>query len=164
LRKRRSEIEPLARFFLHEFCRESGIPEPRLTADAVSALLVYSWPGNVRELRSAMERAPFVTSGGKLTAEHMPNEADNALPDYAEVLLDAEEETAATGLHGPPEPHAISVTRRRGERQQIIDALEACGGNQTRAAKCLGISRRTLINRLDEYHLPRPKKRVGRGE
>jgi DNA-binding NtrC family response regulator len=44
------------------------------------------------------------------------------------------------------------------ERQRIIDALKACGGNQTRAAEMLGISRRTLVNRLDQYDLPRPRK------
>jgi DNA-binding NtrC family response regulator len=44
------------------------------------------------------------------------------------------------------------------ERQRIVDALKACGGNQTRAAEMLGISRRTLVNRLDQYDLPRPRK------
>ncbi len=46
------------------------------------------------------------------------------------------------------------------ERRRIVEALERCGGNQTRAAQLLGISRRTLINRLDEYNVPRPRKKA----
>ncbi len=161
LRDRKSEIEPLARFFLHEFCKESGIPEPRLTPEAVEALLSYRWPGNVRELRNAMERAPFLTADGRLGPEHMPKEADNAIPEFPEALLDAEDEEPVTELHQVFDPRETSA-RSTDERTRIIDALEACGGNQTRAAKFLGISRRTLINRLDEYNLPRPKKRVDR--
>jgi two-component system response regulator AtoC len=163
LRQRKSEIEPLARFFLHEFCKESGIHEPRLTPEAVEALLSYRWPGNVRELRNAMERAPFLTSDGQLRAEHMPKESDNIVPEFPEELLDAEDEDEDTALHEVFDPRETTATRPRDERDRIIDALESCGGNQTRAAKFLGISRRTLINRLDEYNLPRPKKRVGKG-
>ena len=48
---------------------------------------------------------------------------------------------------------------RVSERERILEALERCGGNQTRAARLLGVSRRTLINRLEEYDLPRPRKR-----
>ncbi len=163
LRDRKSEIEPLARFFLHEFCKVSGIHEPQLTAEAVDALLAYRWPGNVRELRNAMERAPFLATGGVLRTEHMPKESDIVVPDLPEQLFDATEDEPATALHGAFDPRETATSRRPDERERIIDALEACGGNQTRAAKFLGISRRTLINRLDEYNLPRPKKRVARG-
>ena len=162
LRERKAEIEPLARFFLHEFCKESGIPEPRLTPEAVDALMSYRWPGNVRELRNAMERAPFLTADGMLHPEHMPKEADNVVPEFPGELFDAEEDEPVTALHEVFDPRATSSGRQRDERDRIIDALDACGGNQTRAAKFLGISRRTLINRLDEYNLPRPKKRVSR--
>ena len=110
-----------------------------------------------------MERAPFLTSDGMLRAEHMPKESDNSVPELPEDLFDAEDDEPVTALHEVFDPRQTTSTRSRSDRERIIDALDACGGNQTRAAKFLGISRRTLINRLDEYNLPRPKKRVGRG-
>ncbi len=157
LRDRVVEIEPLARHFLEAFCRRSGIPVPELTDDAVEALLRYPWPGNVRELRNAMERAPFLSAGRPLVAEHMPS--GSLFPD-ADLGTSAEDFGGNTALIAipaglPRPPPAGNGT----EKDRILSALEACGGNQTRAAQLLGISRRTLINRLDTYSVPRPRKR-----
>jgi len=173
LRERPSEVEPLARFFLHEFCVRCNIPEPRLSPEAIEQLRQYSWPGNVRELRNVMERAPFLVGEGSIRPEHVPR---NDRPSLSPALLDAEEGDLPTDLHpvsvplppaprapapGLPEPlqDAPSGGDRHAERARVQRALEACGGNQTRAARLLGISRRTLVNRLDEFQLPRPKKR-----
>jgi transcriptional regulator of acetoin/glycerol metabolism len=76
-------------------------------------------------------------------------------------LEDADEFEAVTKvttvLDAPP-PQAEPEVESSSERDRVIRALESCGGNQTRAAKLLGISRRTLINRLEQFQLPRPKK------
>ena len=56
-------------------------------------------------------------------------------------------------------PFSAPPVERASERERILEALDRCGGNQTRAARLLGVSRRTLINRLEEYDLPRPRKR-----
>jgi two-component system response regulator AtoC len=169
LRKRPSEIEPLARYFLHEFCVRCGIPEPQLTAGAIEQMLQYAWPGNVRELRNVMERAPFLVGEGPILAEHVPrNDQSSMLP----RLRDEADQDDPTGVHAPPstlegmrssikddQDRAVNVPGNGdGERERILRALESCGGNQTRAARLLGISRRTLVNRLDQFHLPRPKK------
>jgi two-component system, NtrC family, response regulator AtoC len=163
LRNRPIEIEPLARLFLHRFCQRSGLPAPELTAGAIAALHRYSWPGNVRELKNVMERAPFLSEGGPITESHVPNEQIDL-----ENGLFSPEENEATEVFVPPPPlvpAATSAVREAvfsidsdEERKRVLSALELCAGNQTRAAKALGVSRRTLINRLERLNLPRPKK------
>jgi len=135
LRDRPRELEELARRFAEMAAKRRGRQAPRLAADALAALRAHAWPGNIRELRNVVERAVLLCDD-ELTAQHL-------------------------GLLSPPrEPPAKLRTEVDAfEKQRIVDALEQCGGNQTRAAKLLGISRRTLTNRLNEYGLPRPIKR-----
>ena len=172
LRRRQIEIEPLARLFLRGFCERSGLVVPELSADGLAALHRYSWPGNVRELKNVMERAPFLCESGPITAEHVPRDA---LQDSGLFPAD---ETEATEVFSPPRPVVLGNLRAAEpamapardleaalpdiasdeERQRVSQALEQCAGNQTRAAKLLGVSRRTLINRLERLHMPRPKK------
>ena len=178
LRRRQIEIEPLARLFLRRFCERSRLAEPELTPEALTALHQYSWPGNVRELKNVMERAPFVCEGGPLTAEHIPrepSELDSGLfaPDDGEptqlipptraLPRPGARPTAAAPALSAEEPPLLGIVSEE-ERQRVLHALEQCAGNQTRAAKLLGVSRRTLINRLERLNLPRPKKQQGSGE
>ncbi|WP_394824437.1 sigma 54-interacting transcriptional regulator [Pendulispora albinea] len=130
LRARRPRILPLAKGFLDDAARAAGVAAPSITSRAQGRLLQHPWYGNVRELRSVMERAFALCEGRALEPAHL--------------LLD----------------DAPGVAHEPDERQQILDALEASEGNQTRAAEILGVSRRTLINRLEEYDLPRPRKRT----
>jgi two-component system, NtrC family, response regulator AtoC len=151
LRQRRVEIEPLAHFFLRQFSMRGGQPEPRLTPGALQLLTAYDWPGNVRELRNVMERAILLATHGVVEPDHVLLEA----PPPSDELMDAEfdAETAVMEALPPPAPGDADD-----ERSRVVRALEACGGNQTRAAQMLGVSRRTLINRIEEFNLPRPKK------
>jgi two-component system response regulator AtoC len=162
LRKRPLEIEPLARLFLERFCRRSGLPVPEISPAAIEALHRYSWPGNVRELKNVMERAPFVCGGDAIRVEHIPsdaNEGDGLFPP---------EEAEATEVFRPapfplmpaatPPVRAAAGEPADAERARIAQALEQCAGNQTRAARLLGVSRRTLINHLERLNMPRPKK------
>lgn len=175
LRRRQIEIEPLARLFLRQFCERSRLAEPDITPEALIALHQYSWPGNVRELKNVMERAPFVCEGGPLTAEHVPREAadlDNGLfgdeeTEATQVFVPSRPVTPAARAPRPESDEAPSMAdAQQGgsgidsieERNRVLHALEQCAGNQTRAAKVLGVSRRTLINRLERLNLPRPKK------
>jgi two-component system, NtrC family, response regulator AtoC len=151
LRERRSEVEPLARHFLRHFCTRSGMPVPELTPGALDTLLKYDWPGNVRELRNVMERVPLLAGSGPVLPEH--------------ILLDAflAGDTLEPAEWGNDVTQVMDVitfddAEQQDERERIIRALSTCGGNQTRAAKMLGISRRTLSTRLNEYNLPRPRK------
>jgi two-component system, NtrC family, response regulator AtoC len=132
LRQRRDEILPLARAFL----RRSGNGKRELAEDACDLLRRYDWPGNVRELRNVIERSAVLANGPVIHA--------------SDVVLSVPRVTAA----------AVTDSHEDGdEARRIRDALDACSGNQTRAAEILGISRRTLVNRLNQLGLPRPRKR-----
>lgn len=164
LRERRSEIEPLARHFLREFCVRSAQLEPQLTLEAVTRLNAYDWPGNVRELRNVMERAALLASDGKIARDQVLLDAfeelrDSDFPEGFDAITRVVDRPSPLALAQPAgSGNAPPVSDTGSERDRIVQALEACGGNQTRAAKLLGFSRRTLINRLDEFNLPRPKK------
>ena len=161
LRSRRADIRPLVRYFLARFCAKVGIAEPELTADALSHLEQYTWPGNIRELKNAVERAPIVCAGGQLLPRHFAVEAElmSDSPVIDEYGGFGEEE-APTRVGPIESSNAPAKPQPPGNlpHELIAETLRNCGGNQTRAASVLGISRRTLINRLNEYNLPRPRK------
>jgi two-component system, NtrC family, response regulator AtoC len=131
----------------------------------------YSWPGNVRELKNIVERAVLLNSGAVIGTEHLPMEklsrpAPPPPPGTPPPLLDAYKLAAPTprqqvdaGRVDVPSPaRAARGATNAAERERIIAALNACAGNQSRAAKLLGIPRRTFLTKLDGYGIPRPKK------
>ncbi len=146
LRRRPSEIEPFARYFLREFCKDLDHPEPALSAAALSTLQAHDWPGNVRELKNVMERAVLMAGQELIQPQHVlldppaSDDDDTGPDDLTQVIV------------------RPNVAPDASERQRLIATLDECGGNQTRAAKLLGISRRTLISRIEQWQLPRPKK------
>jgi two-component system, NtrC family, response regulator AtoC len=162
LRERVGEIVPLVQSFIANASTGSG-SKPQIGRDALALLEAYSWPGNIRELRNVVERAVLLCGGDTIRPEHLPVEKMQATyPAFrtgpARPTLDPE----LGRLDEPGEPG-----RPRGldalypgdaERDRIIAALEVCRGNQTKAAAILGMSRRTLIYRLERYALPRPRK------
>jgi two-component system, NtrC family, response regulator AtoC len=149
LRERVHEIEPLARSFLAEACTRSGRAVPPDIAPAALALLKrYAWPGNVRELRNVMERAAVLCERDTIGLEHLPREKMAPVVELGRVPSGHEVEALAALYGSDPER----------ERTRILDALTECKGNQTRAAKRLGISRRTLVTKLGQHDLPRPRK------
>jgi transcriptional regulator with PAS, ATPase and Fis domain len=147
LRDRPSEIEPLARRFADLAAHRLGAPSPPEIHPGVwERLRRYQWPGNIRQLRNVMERAVALSEGGPITVDDLP----------VDTYVGPAPRSPA------PEPVAPSRAPDRSEdaeRERILAALEQCVGNQTRAAELLGISRRTLVSRLSEYNLPRPRKR-----
>jgi DNA-binding NtrC family response regulator len=149
---------------LRDFCKRIGQPVPDLSLSALAALHSHDWPGNVRELKNVMERAVLLAGSGTVTQEHV-------LPDPM-LRSDSGEDAEEDATHRVPGRESVPQRAQEDEqtairkalddddeRQRLIRALELCGGNQTRAAALLGISRRTLINRLDRWKLPRPQKR-----
>ncbi|MCK6550074.1 sigma 54-interacting transcriptional regulator [Myxococcota bacterium] len=147
LRERRSEIIPLAERFAVAAARDAGLRRPELRPEARRWLEQHDWPGNVRELRNVVERAVLLAGDGPVTLEELPIEKS------ARRTLASPPPLAAAQLPGraPNDPGLDP------EKQRILAALEACAGNQSRAAKVLGLSRRTLIRRLDEYAVARPR-------
>jgi DNA-binding NtrC family response regulator len=150
LRERRSEIVELARFFVAQACQDSGRPALTLSPEVQAALEAYAWPGNIRELKNVMERAVVLTDGPEIGCAQLPLEKMGSSEESAEV---------SSERSPPPEIEATGKTDLRTiERQRIIDALAACAGNQSRAAKLLNMPRRTFISKLDLYEIPRPQK------
>ena len=146
LRERQDDIVPLAERFLTNASGEHGWPIPPLTDGARRTLLAHAWPGNIRELKNVIERALVMSQGAAIEAERL------AIDGVTVAAAEAAGEHVGSGDDLKSELAAI-------EKQRIIDALEQTGGNQTRAAELLGMSRRTFVKRLDEYGVPRPRKR-----
>lgn len=134
LRDRRDDIPQLAEHFLEAFNRENGRHIRGFSEEALAALLAYPWPGNIRELQNAIERAVVLATGSGLTPH-----------DFQFNTAALFQETAgAPGL-------AAGTTVSEMEQQLIFKTLEHCNQNRTRASELLGISVRTLRNKLKEY-------------
>ncbi len=156
LRERRREIIPLALRFAESAASQLGRNPPRLTEEASELLLAYRWPGNVRELKNVIGRA-IVLSEDVIRPAALPDFIQKAVAEVAPASVpppSANEESSP-----PSQAQSLKGQLALLERQQILEALEKCHGNQTAAAELLGMSRRTLVNRLAEYELPRPRKR-----
>jgi two-component system response regulator AtoC len=164
LRERKDEVLPLA----EQFIAAASAPLGRaftLSEDARQWLGSHAWPGNIRELRNACERAVLLATGAVIERHHL-----TTIDDPAKRPPDQRTRRHATipppfGMTAPTAPTAadmptqVRATVAELEKQRILEALDRCAGNQTRAAEMLGISRRTLINRLDDYGIARPRKR-----
>jgi transcriptional regulator with GAF, ATPase, and Fis domain len=155
LRERVDEIEPLARAFAEDVSRQMGLPRaPRLSAASLAVLHRWRWPGNIRELRNVIQRAVLLCG-------------DDSLITPGHLLID----DIGPSLSTPPQaPQPVAVPPPLGsppraaagiedERERVVVALQQCAGNQAHAAKLLGISRGTLIKRVVDFGLPRPRKR-----
>jgi transcriptional regulator with AAA-type ATPase domain len=135
LRERKSEIVRLATEILTEVATSSGVPTPSITPAATLHLSAHHWPGNIRELRNVLNRARVLARGSTIDVTH--------------ILFDSPSPS--------PSPAPAPATTTGDERARIIAALEACAGNQTRAARLLGISRRYLVQKLRALAIPRPR-------
>jgi two-component system response regulator AtoC len=156
LRERRAEIAELARIFVAQACQEGGRSLLTITPEARAILEAYAWPGNIRELKNVMERAVVLTDGNDIGPPQLPLEKMGIAEDDA-PQTDPENRAADNELT------SSKLDIRASERQRIIDALAACAGNQSRAAKLLNMPRRTFISKLDLYAIPRPQKHKAGG-
>jgi DNA-binding NtrC family response regulator len=180
LRERKDEIRPLAETFLAEYAKQAGRPPARVTSGALAVLERYAWPGNVRELRNMMERAALLTPSDVIDLVHLPLERlGRTLPLERVSELPPLPRATPRATARPEAPQArpgayalvdedarllgervaLPASDAGDERTRILQALERCAGNQTHAARLLGVSRRTLISRIERYDLPRPRKR-----
>jgi DNA-binding NtrC family response regulator len=132
LRERKGDIAMLVEHFIRKHSRGGNQPHPRMSQDTIQHFLQYDWPGNIRELENMVERWLVLYQGGFLTTSHLfLNEGAAILP--------------------PASPGRPSMSVREMERTLIMETLQAMNGNRTQAAKVLGISLRTLRNKLHEY-------------
>ena len=148
LRERRDEIDLLAKRFAAETCKAANLPEPTLAPATISALRRYEWPGNIRELRNVMERAVLLSVDGIVLPTHL------GLPESPDAQDTPDSDPFSTASSGEP----VASAEAAAERDRILQALWKNGGNQSVTAKQLGISRRTLLKKLDKYGIARPQK------
>ena len=156
LRERPSEILPLAEVCLASAADQMQLSvRPVLSERARASLLAHAWPGNVRELRNVIERATLLCNSGCIGPDDLALDAA-ADPILGSATTSTEKPLAVATLGSLPAaprvPHADS------ERERIAQALSECGGNQSRAAESLGMPRRTLVRRIAELGLPRPRR------
>jgi len=161
LRERTDEIEPLARRFLAEASGAGKRRPPHLTAEALDILGRYAWPGNIRELRNTIERALVLAEGNEIAPEHLPVEKLRAARAAATApAVSTPEQFAARSPSdsgsAPGGPGSGLSPEAEAERRRIVETLAAAGGNQSRTAEALGMSRGTLIERLKRYGIRRP--------
>ena len=138
LRQRRDEIPALASEFVAYECGRSNRPTLAVDPVALRFLQQQPWSGNIRELRNVVERAVALCTTTLLTREHL--------------VFDEEP-------IGAPVSSNLDADVSEYEKALVTQALDAAGGNQTKAARALGITRRALINRIKTHDLPRPRKK-----
>jgi DNA-binding NtrC family response regulator len=150
LRQRRDEIPALATLFITDAAGEMGLSAPPAIGDgALEALLGHGWKGNIRELKNVIERALVLCDGPEILAEHLELRPAGGTDGVPSPAREADSSSRLPTLTDP---------QKLAERQRILDALDTCAANQTRAAQLLGMSRRTFISKLDYYQIPRPQK------
>ncbi len=133
LRERKEDIPALAQHFLKKYCLENNRQIEGISQKVYQMFMEYSWPGNVRELENYIERAVVTAKGNILYPRDFPKELG-----FGKIKL-------------PSEEMEVGLSLEEAERQLILKTLKAKGGNRTKTAEILGISTRTLRNKLHEY-------------
>lgn len=157
LRSRPDDIPLFADYFIKKYAQANGVDPLPLSPKALERLSAYHWPGNVRELENTMHRAVLL-AGGK----QIDNDA---------IILSAEDESAVPNVNPGMAPGTNEMAMRNlvgrsiedVERELILGTLEHCLGNRTHAANILGISIRTLRNKLKEYGASDDEAEVANG-
>ena len=139
LKNRPADIPVLANHFINKYSEANALPVYPLSIDASKMLTDYNWPGNVRQLENTIHRAVLLATGNEISPEAIILDGPNNDQDINDLTT----ESRTTGLVG----RTVSDV----ERDLIIDTLEHCLGNRTHAANILGISIRTLRNKLKQY-------------
>jgi transcriptional regulator with PAS, ATPase and Fis domain len=146
LRERKEDIPPIAEFLIADLNRKHSCRISDLSLDVLEALQRHNWPGNVRELRNVLERAIILAGEGTVEMKHLPVHLQNRTT-VVPAAAPAEAAAADSDLVQFP----IGTTVEDAEKGLILRTLEHTKNNKTRAAEILGISLKTLHNKLKEY-------------
>ncbi|WP_029895850.1 sigma-54 interaction domain-containing protein [Desulfohalovibrio reitneri] len=133
LRERKEDVPLLADHFVELLRRSTGKDIAGLSPEAMELFMAHDWPGNVRELKSALEYAFVLAESGRVLPEHLPGQMDSPKRDE------------------PPAKGAGGWTGDLGERDALVEALRRTGGNKSQAARLLGVTRMTVLNRMRKY-------------
>jgi len=143
-----------------------GRPLPTLSPEVIRALEAYGWPGNVRELRNVVDRAT-VMGGATIALSTLEIACPEILVAAPIVSVAAFDPSTTAELAQPIGPSSATIPPvasdlkqavQVAEKQRVLEALAKSNGNQARAAELLGVSRRTLINKIEAYGIGRPRK------
>ncbi len=135
LRKRREDIPLLVHHFMKKISKKLDWPMQDISPRAMDLLCHYDWPGNIRQLENEIERAMILASNSKLIdEEHLSSQI-----------------TSLGGDHAPPKDNTLKEAIEALEKRMIKQALEKSGGNRTKAAKALGLTRQGLLNKITRY-------------
>jgi two-component system response regulator FlrC len=150
LADRLDDIPPLADFFAEKYAKANALPHRKLTPEAVARLRGYHWPGNVRELENIMHRAVLMAQGDRIDAQAILLPISNVPTPVQAQQVAATATASPTNTQGK-RSDLVGRTVEEVEKELIIDTLSHCLGNRTQAAQILGISIRTLRNKLKQY-------------
>src|SRR5437868_3073268 len=151
LRERPEDIHPLVIHFLEHYKQKTGRFISGISKDALQALITYDWPGNVRELENAIERAVIIASGRQIELEDLPEAISKiALQERDRIKV----ERAKAASEGRTTTFEITVpsSMEEIERQAIEATLDYTEGDKSHAARALGIGRKTLYRKLEQYN------------
>jgi DNA-binding NtrC family response regulator len=140
LKERREDIPMLVQHFIDRFSRDAGKKLQGVSLQAMKLLTDYAWPGNIRELRNTLERAVILCGGGTIEAEHLPSELASGGGESAYLKL----------------PYGLPL--REIEKEYILATLVRLQKNKARTAQALGISEKTLYNKLYRYSGRTPRR------
>jgi len=152
LREREQDVILLAEHFIRKFCKEYDLPLIELTEEAKQWMLSHDWPGNVRELQNLMERAVLLAGGKKIRPSHFLLQEEH-LEEEVQQDQEAREESAeiSDGQVGSQTDNPSLMSLYEMEKKMIYKSLVHTEGNRSQAAKLLGVSVRTLRNKLNAY-------------
>jgi two-component system response regulator HydG len=151
LRERPEDIHPLVIHFLEHYKQKTGRFISGMSKDALQALITYQWPGNVRELENAIERAVIIASGRQIELEDLPEAISKiALEERDRIKV----ERARAASEGRTTTFEVTVpsSMEEIERQAIEATLDYTEGDKSHAARALGIGRKTLYRKLEQYN------------
>jgi len=144
LRERAEDVEPLARHFAARFAREHGLEAPAFSAEALERLCAWRWPGNVRELENVIHRTVVMLQGAHVGADDILFSSAGSAATSANTSLSPSHSINATETA----PQYANRTLEEVERVSILATLEAARGNKAEAARRLGVTPRTLSNKM----------------
>jgi DNA-binding NtrC family response regulator len=150
LRERREDIHTLVIHFLEHYKQKTGRFISGISREALGALVGYDWPGNVRELENAVERAVIIASGRQIELDDLPEQIARAAREGRERTRGERERAAAEG-RSVTLTLDVPATLDDIERRAIEATLDYTAGDKTRAARTLGIGRKTLYRKLRQY-------------
>ncbi|HZI59112.1 MAG TPA: sigma 54-interacting transcriptional regulator [Pyrinomonadaceae bacterium] len=151
LRERPQDTHPLVIHFIEHYKQKTGRFISGISKDALQALITYDWPGNVRELENAIERAVIIASGRQIELEDLPDSISKiALQERDRIKV----ERAKAASEGRTTTFQITVpsSMEEIERQAIEATLDYTAGDKSHAARALGIGRKTLYRKLEQYN------------